>query len=238
MKEEVKQDREVETLKCDLAICPDFNLMEAFRTFDIKDRGALTIHQFEHGLNRYGIFLIGNELELLMNKFDQDLDGIINYADFVSGILPADQHYAKTMRSHGPNIPLDTNEGEFPFSSATRRKFVEMLKQMISAEDHSEIIRERLASRKDFSIYEAFKTIDKNDLGQITVPELETIFEENGVFLTHKDMEMLVARYDTDHDGRISFSDFYSEIAPKVAPEPKMQTRKDELRAGEGRERS
>ena len=42
LKEQIHLDRELEMAKQSLSLLPDFNLIDAFRIFDTKDKGVLT----------------------------------------------------------------------------------------------------------------------------------------------------------------------------------------------------
>ena len=48
---------DVERAKTDLAIKPDFNLIDAFRIFDIDSTGEVPIDVFKDGLYSLGLFV-------------------------------------------------------------------------------------------------------------------------------------------------------------------------------------
>lgn len=86
---------------------------------------------------------------------------------------------------------------------------------MCSAENAIDMIRQRLTTRREFSIYDAFKTLDRYDKGMISMPEFRQIFDDYGIFTSRQDIETLVDRYDQDKDGRVSFGDFFRQMSPK-----------------------
>ena len=41
--------------------------------------------------------------------------------------------------------------------------------------------------------------------------------EEHRFYATNKELELLFSKYDRDRDGRVTYSDFFSETLPKEA---------------------
>ena len=72
-----------------MALKRDFNLYDAFKVFDIKQRGYVTQIDFETAL-KYDlrVYASDEEMSLLFKKFDKNRDGVISYVEFIKGVLP------------------------------------------------------------------------------------------------------------------------------------------------------
>jgi len=87
--------------------------------------------------------------------------------------------------------------------------------QIISNEVTSEAIRQKLNRRPLFNVYEAFKALDKADIGAFSIEEFKVLLLDHGIYATSKDVLNLVERFDKNHDGKVTYSEFVSEITPK-----------------------
>ena len=66
-----------------------------------------------------------------------------------------------------------------------------------------------------FNLGDAFATCDLNASGFITTDELHHLFERHGIRAPLRDVAGLVDRFDSDRDGRVSYSEFAQEVRPK-----------------------
>jgi len=101
------------------------------------------------------------------------------------------------------------------FSSYTRELFWKTLRVHFSVEASAENLRRRLLRRPGFSASDAFTAVDSDRNGFITRDEFRRILREYGIYVSETEIQWLVERYDRDHDGRISYSEFVEEILPK-----------------------
>ena len=88
---------------------------------------------------------------------------------------------------------------------------------LIENEVKAESLRQKLNRRTFFNVYEAFKALDKNDLGFFSIEEFKTLLLDHGIHAGTKDVANLVSRYDKNQDGKITYSEFVNEIMP-VSP--------------------
>ena len=72
-------EKELEIAKQDLALKPDFNLNDFFKILDHLGNGALTSSDIENRIKLFDIYLSDEELMLIVNKYDKDRDGLIQY---------------------------------------------------------------------------------------------------------------------------------------------------------------
>lgn len=84
-------------------------------------------------------------------------------------------------------------------------------------EVQAESIRQRLSRRPLFNLFDAFRALDKDELGYIGIEDLKEILVDYGIFASTKDLSILVERFKGGNtfDGKISYSDFVKELSPK-----------------------
>ena len=84
-----------------------------------------------------------------------------------------------------------------------------------NVEESAELLRKRLGRRHSFNVHDAFTTVDNNRNGFITKEEFRSILEEAGIFVTEKDLCLILDRYDKQSKGRVTYSEFMEELLPK-----------------------
>jgi len=147
-------------LKHDLALKGDFNLLDAFRFFDVRAKGFITRGELEDGLQEFGVYPTSAELYLIMRKYDTDNDSLIKYTEFCDMITPKSAEYASIMSKRVPTY-ADIDSLDLVFRWDTKKTFGKVLNSIIQHEVNSEALRQKLARRPLFNVYEAFKALDK-----------------------------------------------------------------------------
>ena len=61
----------------------DEEMMEAFKTFDEKNKGYISKQDLKRVLKVYNENLSDEEVDLMFKETDADQDGIINFKDFI-----------------------------------------------------------------------------------------------------------------------------------------------------------
>lgn len=91
-----------------------------------------------------------------------------------------------------------------------------VLELALDFEVQAESVRQKL-SRRTYSLLDAFTAIDKYDQGFILLDDLKELLDENGIFATNKDVNLLVDIFKKNdvHNGKISYSEFVKELSPK-----------------------
>jgi len=72
-----------------------------------------------------------------------------------------------------------------------------------------------LHKKAQFSYSQAFSLIDANKNGFLAKDEFQGVLEEGSFFATNKELDMLLMRFDRDRDGKVTYSEFFAEMAPK-----------------------
>ena len=99
LKQQINMEREIEDTKKQLALKVDFNLLDAFRVFDLKGRGYVTKLEMELAFNDNAIYPTKDEMYLLFKRYDKDQDGFLRYSEFCKAILPQSTEYATMMNN-------------------------------------------------------------------------------------------------------------------------------------------
>ncbi len=70
LKDIIEMNKEVELLKCDLAICNDYNLLDSFRYFQASNRDFLYASDIKNGLKILELAFSDEEIELFVRRYD------------------------------------------------------------------------------------------------------------------------------------------------------------------------
>jgi Ca2+-binding EF-hand superfamily protein len=213
-KQQIDLARELEAAKFALASRPDFNLVDGFRILDEHDKGYVSVLELEDVLRSLGIICIKDEPNLLVKHYSSQNDLRLRYYDFTTMFKPKDEEIARLLLNRTPyrgtlRDPFDI------FTRETIDKFKTVVRLHIENESIAESIRQKLDRRPYFNLYEAFKAVDRDQNGFITLDEFSAILTSHGFFASSKDLQSLMERYDKDRDGRVSYSEFVSEVTPK-----------------------
>jgi Ca2+-binding EF-hand superfamily protein len=96
-------ENETEKAKQQLALKADFNLLDAFKVFDLFNVGEIYKKDLENGFIRLGVYGQPNEIDLLFRRYDSNGDHRIRYLEFVDAFTPKDKIYANHLQNKKPN---------------------------------------------------------------------------------------------------------------------------------------
>lgn len=189
--------------------------MDAFQMLDRNAKGWLTAPELTDSLNDSGIYVHKDDVYLFVRRYDKDSDGRLHYSDFCDAFTPKSYHHASTLNSRKAYyLHHSYPKNEF-FTRDTRDLFLKTFKVHFNVEQSAELLRKRLGRRPNFNVHDAFQACDADKNGYITRDELKNILKEYGFYGTDEEISWLIDRYDKNHDGRISYSEFIDEILPK-----------------------
>ena len=190
--------------------------MDAFQMIDKHSKGWVTGPEVHEALNDLGAYPHKDEIYLMVRRYDKDSDGRMLYSDFCDAFTPLDPllHSALTKRPayHLQNGYCRTHY----FLRETRDLFLATWRTHFQVEEAAELLRKRLSRRPNFSVHDAFTTVDKDSNGYLTAREFGKILHENGIYVSEKEISQLCDRYDRNKDGRITYSEFMEEMLPKA----------------------
>ena len=155
--EQINLERVVEKLKWDLAHRIDFTCMMAFQLFNF--RGLETLNKKAFGESLFS--LIGNsnynrdQEHLIFARYDDDMDGLINYREWCRLIVPHDKVLSNLLLGRAPHSERMSRE--------TQDVFNRLLRAHLNLESSHEYLRSRLArsrGKNSWSLREIFDTLD------------------------------------------------------------------------------
>lgn len=125
-------------------------------------------------------------------------------------VTPVQKQYADIVKSKEP-----TYNNHQILSWESKRALKKLVNLVINGEVQAEELRQQLQRRPQFNVIDAFDALDKKDNGFITPSEFRCMLEDYGVYVSSKDIQVLLTRYDRNNDGRVTYSEFCNEILPK-----------------------
>ena len=123
--------------------------------------------------------------------------------------------------------PMRETAAELRYSSPSRRgpllhvreedELVQSLRDLIRIENEIEGEKTRLANQPDFNLRDAFEIFDTRRCGWITSTDLRDGLSAIGLYPTHDEVELWIARYDANGDRRITAREFETAFVAQDA---------------------
>jgi hypothetical protein len=101
------------------------------------------------------------------------------------------------------------------FYADTQVEFRNMWRVHFKVEAAAEAVRQRLQRMPGFNVYEAFNSLDLDDNGRVNAAEIKRIIESRGFYVSHKEAESALNKFDSHKLGSVSYTEFREEIMPK-----------------------
>lgn len=203
----IAQERDVESGKTSLALKADFNLPDAFHIFDQSHRGMISIPDIRDGLSAIGVYPTNDELELFMTRYDTNGDRRLSFNEFSEAFLALDSYYAHMANRRCSNHRTPLYRRDDCFYADTQIEFRNMWRTHLKAENAAESVRQRLSRQPLFNAYEAFNSMDLNDDGAITRDEFKRMIQSRGFYVSEKEADQIVEKFDKTKTGRVSYSE-------------------------------
>lgn len=179
-------------------------------------KGWVTAPELVDALADLGTYAHRDNVYLFTRRYDKDSDGRLLYSDFCDAFTPKSSSHALTLNSRSAYYLHNAHYAKHEyFTRETRDLFLRTFKVHFSVEESAELLRKRLARRPYFNAHDAFTAVDQDRNGYLTRDEFNSILRDNGFYATDSEISILIDRYDRNHDGRISYSEFIDEILPK-----------------------
>ena len=201
------QDEEIEKIRCTLCQNEEFFPKLLFNSLDTNSKNFLTLDDFRLYLNKNNIEFEEQCLRRFIHNFDKDSDFSIDYNEFLGIITPKkDRNLKQKVISREPK---EENKSE----SYDAKEFQEILINEFKLVKDLYQIADELKNQQDFTTYETFLEIVKNDK-YITKDNLRDFLRDNEVEFDYDDVNILLYRIDADNDGQISYQEFLEIFFP------------------------
>eukprot|EP01017_Pseudomicrothorax_dubius_P032921 TRINITY_DN4358_c0_g1_i16.p1 TRINITY_DN4358_c0_g1~~TRINITY_DN4358_c0_g1_i16.p1 ORF type:complete len:500 (+),score=121.60 TRINITY_DN4358_c0_g1_i16:61-1500(+) len=228
----IRLEKELELVKEDLALQPDFNLIDAFRMIDVKNRGFVQPSAIQRELGRLGLSPSKEQVYLLVKRFNAVGDGRLLFVEFAEMIAPVSEEYYKKLTGRKARaVDFAGCAWDDIFEVGTLDSLRKAFCTHIENETAIEALRVRLAELKSLDLTAIFEQVDEEDSGLISLEALKEYAELNGFGFSKRDLSFLLLRFDRDKDAMINLSEWIQELSPKTASAP----RKAEKCAASGR---
>lgn len=214
----IREERDLESAKINLAKRPDFNLSDAFKIFDTSSRGYVTLGDLRDGLAAIGVFPTTSDVELYIKRYDRFGERKIRFSEFSESLTPStDPYTSSTLNRRRSNYFTSSrfSARDDCFEAGTRLEFRSAWNTHFKVEAMCEGIRQRLRALPCFDLYSAFLTCDLYNDGVISKDELKRLIDCRGFYVNDTDAKHLIDKMDRDRDGVVSYQEFREELEPK-----------------------
>lgn len=97
LKKMFQLEREVEELRQDLVLRPDFVVAQLYSFFDVTGKCRVSLLEFYNGLLDLGIVPNKEDLAITVKEFDKSSRGYLEYEDFFRMISPQDKQFKEIL---------------------------------------------------------------------------------------------------------------------------------------------
>lgn len=205
----IREERDLESSKLNLARRSDFNFYDAFKIFDTSSKGYITLADLRDGLAAIGVFPTTSDMELYIRRYDKFNERKVRFSDFCESFTPqTDSYYSASLNRRRSNYWASNGRASARddcFEAGTRVEFRALWNTHFKVEAMCEGIRQRLRALPCFDLYNAFLTCDLYSDGVITRDELRRFIDCRGFCVTDTDAKQLADKMDRDNDGRVSY---------------------------------
>ncbi len=204
-------ESEIEKIKIELSLNPDFNCEDVFRIFELDGRGFLDQDDLKYGLNLLNIYPTKNEIRLLIKRFDLQKQGCINFADFFDIIVPFEKDYRTTVEQRLPRSCCPCRCIDV-FSLGTINTLKKLFNFIIKAESEINNLRRTLGSLR-IKLRDVFGVLDFANRGFFNNSDLVLYAQKENINTgDEKDMDLLFIRLDKNRNGKIDYREVEDEL--------------------------
>jgi hypothetical protein len=161
------------------------------------------------------VFPTSDEVDLFFKRYDVYKNHRLNFHEFSNAFTSQDSYYAHMLNRRPSNHRHPLYRRDDCFFSDTQVEFRNMWRVHFKVEVAAEAIRQRLAHYPHFNVYQAFNSIDFNCDGVLSAHEIKRIIESRGFYITQKEADQVLKKFDANQTGRVNLNDFREEIQPK-----------------------
>ena len=210
----IKSEREIEFARRDLMRQKDFNGEDAFRLFEIKGTGVVTIQDLIFGLKLLGVKHNPKQIKLIMNVYDLDGNGVLNYSDFFDMVIAYKDEDRKEEERRRANRNIGNRDINI-FSLLTRELYKKLFLVIIEEEERLEELKLKLEINDDL-IKGIFNRISLDGDFICDKYEFVNYCLRNKVCKEKKDAYLAFIRLNRKRDGGLDIKDISVGVKSSV----------------------
>ena len=210
----IKSEREIEFAKRDLMRQSDFNAEDAFRLFEVQGSGVVTKKDLKFGLKLLGIKPTDNQIDIILNKYDLDLNGFLDYEDFFDMVISFKDEDRKREEKRKSNRNVMNRNIEI-FTPETRELYKKLFLVIIEEEERLEEFRQNLNIDENM-MKEIFYKINVDKDGLCNKYEFASYCLRKKVCKEKKDAYLAFIRFNRNRDGGLESKELSIELKSSV----------------------
>ena len=210
----IKSEREIEFARRDLMRQKDFNGEDAFRLFEVRGTGVVTIPDLIFGLKLLGVKHNQKQVKLLMNVYDLDGNGVLNYSDFFDMVIAYKDEDRKEEERRRANRNIGNRDINI-FSLLTRELYKKLFLVIIEEEERLEELKLKLEINDDL-IKGIFNRISLDGDFICDKYEFVNYCLRNKVCKEKKDAYLAFIRLNRKRDGGLDIKDISYGVKSSV----------------------
>ncbi len=202
----------LEKEKNELALRSDFNIEDAFRIFQLRNRDYLTEADFDFGCKSLSIPIDKDVISLIFKKYDLVNEGVLSFNSFFDMFVPFRKEYRNMIQNRNPMVYVPKFNKAEVFLETTRLYLQKLIRTIASSEVNIENERMKYAPISEVYLRKIFEKIDKDNKGYITPLDLGNYLTSKNRIILPSDSDLLFIRLDRDRNGKVEAKDFIREI--------------------------
>ena len=189
----------------------DYSPYACFLRIDRSHKGWVNSVDLLNFLRDNGIFATETECHYLVKFFDVDLDGRLDYLEFLHIMFPCTNPELRAIASQKPDYGVDSC-GSLPYS--VEKQLANLIEKEIAHHRRIEPLRQDLAIRSDYTPSDCFRQIDVYNSGVVELENLSHFLRRNSYFLSEDELGDIIRRIDKDADNVINLPELKEAIDP------------------------
>ncbi len=210
----MKIESKIEEEKIELVSKCDFNIEDAFKIFDLNNKGYIIDDDLKFTLNQFGIFANDHDIRLLMKRFDLNKKSCLTFTDFFDMIVPFEKDYRILIENRDSNIFSDNYSIYDIFMFSTKNLIKNLFIDLIEYENKLNNIKKNFTTLR-LKLKDLFNLINTNLSNEFNFDDLEKYLKKNCILNNLKDANLLFIRFDKNRDGKIDYCEFEEEFQPQ-----------------------
>lgn len=190
-----KQLREKVALKTHNKMSDEAYLVKAIKFFDIYNCGYVTYEQFHQAMERIGIYYTLEEIWPIVQCYDTEGRGKIDYVDFTRVIYdnPVPKPHQRKLTQE--ELVMETSE------------LLEYFKKVLTGRAGNGLI----------TLRRIFNIVDRDRSGQVSIAEFSEIMKELKIDLSNEQINLIFKVFDLNKDGTLSYEEFMAGVRGRMS---------------------